>query len=136
MARTRSLGEVARHASIGASATGAGSGAVLLYVLKSFPDDRPWKQLLLYCAPTVSLAVRRAVLWLVAVLGEYVSRKLEYQQKVFAYKSAMAQLNRKEQELHNLEARGDLSAAARERIVKELEKINEIRIEEVRKIGP
>lgn len=123
------------QARIGANATGAGSGAVLLYVLRSFPDDRPWKQVLLYFAPAFSLAVRRGVLWAVAVLGEYVRRKWNDQQRLWDYEREKAQLDRDEKELRELSARPSLSVKSREEIAKTLTDIEARRLEAFRRMS-
>ena len=64
----------------GAGVTGAGSGALFLHLLKGY-QDHAWAQILLYLAPSLSLAVSAGVLWLRAQLDEYVRRKLRNQKQ-------------------------------------------------------
>jgi hypothetical protein len=126
---------MARHAKIGANATGAGSGAALLYLLKGLPDDRPWKQVLLYFAPAFSLAVRRGVLWLVALFGDYVRRKWDDRQRLWDYKREEAQLDIEEKELRKFLERPNLSEEFRDEIMKAIANIDARRIEAVRIIS-
>ena|SRR5579862_8395139 len=128
--------QMMRRARIGANATGAGSGAALLYLLKMLPDDRPWKPLLLYCSPAFSLAVRRGVLWLAALLGEYVRIKWDDQQRLWDYKRAKARLDTQEKELQGILQQQNLTEENRGEVERALAKIAASRIEAVRRMGP
>src|SRR6516162_9634514 len=62
----------------GAGVTGAGSGALLVHVLNGY-RNQAWAQILLYLAPSVSLAISACVLWLRAQLDDYLQSKLQEQ---------------------------------------------------------
>jgi hypothetical protein len=125
-----------RHARIGANATGAGSGAALLYLLKALPEESPWKQLLLYCSPAFSLAVRRGVILLAALLGEYVRIKFDDQQRRWDYKREKARLDAQEKELREILQRPGLPEESRVEVERALAKIAASRIEAVRRMSP
>jgi len=60
----------------GASGIGAGTGSLLLHILKNFPETQ-WKQLLVDCVPWLSLAITAGLVWLLTQFNQYVRLKKE-----------------------------------------------------------
>jgi len=100
---------------------------LLLILLKTVPDDRPWKPVLQYCAPALSLAVRRSVLWLVALLRVYVND----QRRLLDYRRGVLRLDRMEQELLKILRRRNLDEKNRAQAEEALSDISARRIEAV-----
>jgi hypothetical protein len=125
----------ASRASLGANAAGCGGGAALLYFLKALRDDNPWKQLLLYSAPAFSMAVRRCMLWIVAVFGEYARRKWDDQQRIWQYNREIALLARGDDELHKILNDSNLEQAVKEQAEKELAKNRARRLDAISRMS-
>jgi hypothetical protein len=108
----------------GAGITGAGSGALLLHILKGY-QDQIWAQSLLYLAPSISLMISAGILWLRAQLDEYVRRKLQAQK----HKERFRRFDDAEKIFLGVLSNPNASADSREKARNALSKLNDYRTE-------
>jgi hypothetical protein len=70
-AKSGSRTKAAGASRAGASLAGAGGGTLLVLLARALPDGSPWKPWATLLAPTLSVTMSAALLWLTATVNTY-----------------------------------------------------------------
>jgi hypothetical protein len=88
--------------------------------------NQAWAQILLYFAPSVSLAISACVLWLRAQLDDYLQSKLQEQKE----KRQLKKFDKAERIFLAILADDNASTQSKEKARKALTKLNDLRTEQ------